>query len=64
MIPKTRTEWWTEKINVNKARDKKNDKELKEGKWNIIRVYECELKTKKRETTLNNIIGTIQKTIL
>ena len=43
-IPKTRTEWWKEKLYGNKERDKKIVKELKDLGWNVIIVWECELR--------------------
>lgn len=54
-IPKTRTEWWTEKINKNKANDEKAIKELKRNGWKIITVWECKLKPAKSNQTLNKI---------
>jgi DNA mismatch endonuclease (patch repair protein) len=54
-IPKTRTEWWQNKINTNTANDKKAMAALKKDGWKIITLWECDLKTKKLETTLNNL---------
>lgn len=51
-IPKTRTEWWTEKINKNIANDEKAVKLLKKEGWKIITVWECKLKPAKLEQTL------------
>ena len=46
-IPKTRTEWWTNKINYNQLNDKKAIALLKKDSWKVITVYECQLKTRK-----------------
>ena len=43
-LPKTRSEWWFEKISGNKARDKRKNAELKKEKWKVIQIWECELK--------------------
>ncbi len=43
-IPKTNTEFWLKKINGNKQRDLRNIELLKDGGWNVIVVWECELK--------------------
>lgn len=51
-IPKTRTEWWTEKIAKNKTNDEKVVKLLKKEGWNVITVWECKLKPSKLEQTL------------
>lgn len=44
VVPKTRTEWWLEKIKKTKERDQNNYKLLSESNWNIIVIWECELK--------------------
>ncbi|MDB5003890.1 MAG: vsr 1 [Mucilaginibacter sp.] len=43
-VPKTRTEWWLKKINLNKTRDANVIKKLSEVGWKTITVWECELK--------------------
>lgn len=58
-IPKTRTEWWKEKLYGNKERDKRHIQELKDEDWNVIVVWECELKTDKKGT-LKNIIPELE----
>jgi len=59
VIPKTRTEWWLDKINKTKENDKNNYKKLKEIGWKIITVYECELKKQFIEKTLIRITNEI-----
>lgn len=53
VVPKTRTEWWQNKINTNKANDDRAIQSLTKAGWNIITVWECNLKIGKREETLN-----------
>jgi DNA mismatch endonuclease (patch repair protein) len=55
VIPKTRTKWWLKKINGNRERDGKNVRLLKQQKWNVITIYECRLKVKKRDKTLHEL---------
>jgi DNA mismatch endonuclease (patch repair protein) len=45
-IPKTRTEWWLNKINTNINNDIKAVNGLIELGWKIITIWECELKLK------------------
>jgi len=52
VVPKTRTEWWLNKINTNKANDTKAIKALKKEGWKIIIIWECNLKPAKVEKTL------------
>jgi DNA mismatch endonuclease (patch repair protein) len=42
--PKTRTEWWLAKFDRNVSNDRKNQEALKEMGWNVIVIWECELK--------------------
>lgn len=59
VVPKTRTQWWTDKINRNKANDEKAIKALKKEGWKIINVWECDLKPAKVEKTLNSLLKKI-----
>lgn len=61
VIPKTRTEWWLEKINKTATNDKKNERTLNELGWKIIVVWECDLKGNKIEKTLNKIYTSLQE---
>nr|WP_314498704.1 very short patch repair endonuclease [uncultured Chryseobacterium sp.] len=56
VTPKTRTEFWIDKINGNKKRDEKNiDLLIKDG-WKVLTVWECELKKDKIEQTIDSLI--------
>ena len=46
IIPKTRTEWWLNKINRNKELDKQNVTRLKENGWQVLTIFECQLNGK------------------
>ena len=46
VIPKTRTEFWLNKINTNIQNDMKNLISLKNMGWNVITIWECETKKK------------------
>lgn len=52
VVPKTRTDFWLNKINTNILNDKKNTVQLEAMGWHVITVWECELKKAKREETL------------
>jgi len=43
-LPKSRLEFWGEKISSNISRDQKNQADLKESGWEILIVWQCELK--------------------
>ena len=53
--PKTRTDFWTTKLESNKARDAKNEWLLREAGWNVMIVWECE--TRNSEKLAGRISG-------
>jgi DNA mismatch endonuclease (patch repair protein) len=61
VVPKTRTEWWMEKINSNKRNDINKKKELEDLGWRIITLWECEIKHMNDNHSLNTIIDLIYK---
>lgn len=42
--PKTRHEFWREKIEGNSERDSRSEAELKAGGWRVLKVWECSLR--------------------
>ncbi len=63
-IPKTNTEFWVNKVERNKKRDNKVKRELASMGWHSITIWECELKTKVREKTLESLGFTLNKIFL
>jgi len=51
-IPKTRAEWWQEKINGNKENDRKNIEILKSEGWDVKVIWTCELRMVNKIQTL------------
>lgn len=49
-LPKTRTEWWTAKIEANVARDVRGQAQLLEAGWRVAVVWECALRAHPDET--------------
>lgn len=43
-LPVTRKSFWQHKISGNVVRDKKNIKQLKKDGWNVIIVWQCQIK--------------------
>lgn len=56
VVPKTRTQWWLDKIARNKTKDNETDRILQENGWRIITIWECELKKNNRQKTLEILI--------
>lgn len=59
-IPTTRTEWWKNKLFGNRERDKKYIRQLEDLGWNVIVIWECELKPEKKEKTLIRIVEVLE----
>lgn len=59
VVPETRKEWWLNKIACNKESDVKNSIKLKTLGWNVLTIFECELRKDKRDDTLNGITANI-----
>ncbi|RDY27486.1 very short patch repair endonuclease [Lachnotalea glycerini] len=50
--PDSNKEFWERKLLGNRNRDRENIEKLKKMNWNVIIVWECELKKKTREKRL------------
>lgn len=59
VIPKTRREWWIEKLEKTKSKDKDNILLLAEMGWNVIIIWECKLKKDDLQDTLQNLGATL-----
>jgi DNA mismatch endonuclease (patch repair protein) len=64
VIPKTRTEFWLNKVNRNQERDIEVKKKLASMGWHSITIWECELKPNKKDETLQSLVYTLSKIFL
>ena len=51
-IPQTNREFWVNKIKRNQERDQQNYQVLHDNGWQVIVVWECQLKPKRFEETM------------
>ena len=58
--PRDNAEFWKEKIQANVMRDERKQTELIAQGWNVIIVWECELKKDRREETLTSLEAKIK----
>ena len=58
-LPESNRDYWVAKINKNKKRDRLISKELRSKNWNVIRVWEHELK----KNIYNNKLRKIKKIV-
>jgi len=63
-MPKTNTEFWEEKITRNRMRDIAGQKALAGMGWHCITIWECQLKPKVREATLQALEYTLNSIFL
>lgn len=45
-MPKSRTDWWTAKIEGNRARDARVENELHQLGWHVVTLWACAVKTR------------------
>ena len=55
VVPKSRTEWWLNKIIGNISNDNRNNELLKLEGWRVLIIWECDLKPNKRYGHLNSL---------
>ncbi|MEP7197979.1 MAG: DNA mismatch endonuclease Vsr [Saprospiraceae bacterium] len=60
VVPKTKTEWWLNKISRNKVNDEKAVKVLRKDGWRIINVWECDLRPQKLKKKLLKILNYLE----
>ena len=58
--PKNNESFWRTKIQGNVSRDARNKKLLMESGWQVVTVWECELKPAIREDTLTKLVSIIR----
>ena len=62
--PSSNREYWEPKILRNVERDKQNTEALETLGWNVLVVWECELKKKVREERLEALVQEIRQNCL
>lgn len=55
VMPENHKEFWAEKLLKNKERDEKKKRQLEQMGWNVIVVWECQLKGKEKLPTLEKL---------
>ena len=58
-MPKSNVVYWKKKLYKNKEHDEQNQKELKEMGWNVIIIWECQLKKDKQKQILEELYDQI-----
>ncbi len=58
--PKTREDFWKDKFEANIQRDARNKKYLKKMGWDVLVVWECQIKRSKEDFLLVKLIGFLE----
>ncbi len=61
VLPKTRTEWWFQKIKETQRRDLEAEISLNVQGWKVITIWQCELKKEKLEDTLKLLVAEVNQ---
>ena len=59
VLPKTRTEWWLQKIKGTMNRDKAAEIALNVLGWKVILIWECQLKKNNLTSTMTSLLSEI-----
>ena len=57
-LPKSKLSFWKPKLQANRLRDKRNERDLRDMGWQVLVVWECELSNK--EQLENILIGFLE----
>lgn len=55
VLPKTNTEFWKDKLEKNKNRDKENTQKLIDNGWRIAVVWECSISGKNKKSKIEDV---------
>ena len=61
VLPETNAEFWKKKFDCNRERDKQNYKKLQDDGWNVIIVWECEIRHSDRKMRLETLVEEITR---
>jgi len=60
-LPETRREFWRDKIQTNRQRDRNTSDSLQNIGWRYMVVWECQLRSAKAKAALPELVGQIEK---
>lgn len=57
-LPKSRTEFWVEKLTKNRIRDGHNENKLRDMGWRVMTIWECEIGSSDLAVRINTFLRT------
>jgi DNA mismatch endonuclease (patch repair protein) len=64
VLPKSNVDFWLSKIEYNKRRDKENHEKLGRLGWNVLTIWECEIRHGDKENALSDLVNQIRSVSL
>ena len=64
VMPKSNTEFWRDKIEGNRKRDQKNYETLIQAGWQVIVLWQCQLKKDKLENTMQAVTIALSRNLI
>ena len=64
VLPKTRADWWRDKLMANRERDKCNYQILQRNGWHVIVLWQCQLIPDEFDKIMNNISVQLSRNLL
>jgi DNA mismatch endonuclease (patch repair protein) len=61
-IPEQNADYWSRKLARNQTRDQQVQCELKNLGWNVLVIWDCEIRTRKLEGLIERLHETLQRT--
>lgn len=60
-LPKTNTDFWKKKLENNKRRDENVVQQLQKMNWNVIVLWQCELKGENFDNTMEKLVKSLRE---
>ena len=64
VLPKTNTEFWQNKIEYNRDRDRKNYQLLMNAGWQVVVIWQCNLTKEKIENTMQSVAVALNEKLI
>lgn len=62
-IPSSRIDYWTAKLRRNVARDKRTGRELRQGGWRVMVIWECQISQSHMDRLQARIVAFLEKDV-
>ena len=63
-VPKSNTDFWIAKVQRNRERDRQEYKDLHDAGWQVIVIWECQLKKTIIESTMHDVEHMLNRSLL